>query len=74
MPWRPSYPGEIPTLGWHVLDWMREMLATPDRAEYEPYVPTDEQARFILRMYEISPLTGKRKYRRAVLSRPKGWG
>lgn len=74
MPWRPSYPGEVPTLGWHVLDWMREMLAAPDRSEYEPFVPTAEQAQFILRLYEIDRLTGKRKYRRAVLSRAKGWG
>lgn len=74
MPWRPSYPGEIPTLGWHVLDWMREMLAAPDRAEYEPFVPTPEQARFILRLYEIDWASGKRRYRRAVISRAKGWG
>jgi hypothetical protein len=33
-----------------------------------------EQARFILRYYEIDPLRGKRKYRRGVLSRSRGWG
>lgn len=74
MPWKPSYPGEAPTLGFGVLDWMMEVLATPDRAEYEPFIPTAEQARFILAYYEIDPRTGRRRYRRGVISRPKGWG
>lgn len=74
MPWCPSYPGEFPTLGWYVLDWMRSMLAAPDRAEYEPFEPTREQARFILGFYAIDPSSGRRRYRRGVISRPKGWG
>ena len=75
MPWRgPSYPGELPTLGWQVLDWMGEMLAAPDRSEFEPLVLTREQAAFVLNFYAVSPRTGRRKYRRGVLSRPKGWG
>lgn len=74
MPWCPSEPDERPTLGWLVLDWISEFLAAPDRSEYEPYLPTPEQARFILRFYELDPATGRRRYRRAVLSRPKGWG
>jgi hypothetical protein len=75
MPWRgPSYQGELPTLGYVVLDWMSEMLAAPDRTEYEPLVLTREQAQFILNFYAIDPRTGRRRYRRAVLSRPKGWG
>lgn len=75
MPWRgPSYPGELPTLGWTVLDWMGDTLATPDRSEFEPLVLTREQARFVLNFYAIHPRTGRRKYRRGVLSRPKGWG
>ncbi len=39
MPWRPSVEGEVPTLGWGVIDWITEMLAAPDRAEYEPFRP-----------------------------------
>lgn len=74
MPWRPSFPGEVPTLGFDVLQWMSETLAAPDRSEYEPFVPTREQAQFILNLYAIDPRTGKRRFRRAVLSRPKGWG
>jgi hypothetical protein len=64
----------LPTLGYVVLDWMSEMLAAPDRTEYEPLVLTREQAQFILNFYAIDPRTGRRRYRRAVLSRPKGWG
>jgi hypothetical protein len=75
MPWRgPEYDGERPTLGWLVLDWMIEYLAAPDRAEYEPYTPTKEQAEFLLRYYELNPVTGKRLIRRGVISRPRGWG
>ncbi|MDX2528046.1 terminase [Streptomyces europaeiscabiei] len=75
MPWRgPQFEGELPTLGYVVLDWILEMLAAPDRPEYEPFVPTREQAEFILRFYELHPATGKRRIRRGVLSRPRGWG
>lgn len=75
MPWRgPEYEGELPTLGWQVLDWMTAYLAAPDRPEYEPYVPSAEQAEFVLRYYELNPITGKRMIRRGVLSRPRGWG
>ncbi|WP_405944746.1 terminase [Streptomyces sp. NBC_00932] len=53
---------------------MGEMLATPDRSEYEPLVLTREQAAFVLNFYALNPKTGRRKYRRGVLSRSKGWG
>lgn len=74
MPWKPSQPDEVPTLGWLVLDWIMEYLAAPDRIEYEPFQPTTEQAQFILNFYALHPETGRRRYRRGVISRPKGWG
>lgn len=86
MPWKPSEPGERPTLGWYVLDWIEENLTVVDGpAVGEPLVFTQEQAQFILRLYEVNPdftgsaITGRvlnnaRIVRRAVLSRPKGWG
>jgi hypothetical protein len=75
VPWRgPEFEGELPTLGYAVLDWILEMLAAPDRPDYEPFVPTKEQAQFILAFYELHPGTGKRRIRRGVLSRPRGWG
>lgn len=75
MPWRgPRYEGELPTLGHQVINWMHAYLAAPDRSEYEPFRLTREQAQFVLNLYAVDPRTGERRYRRAVLSRPKGWG
>lgn len=77
MGWRPEYPGEVPTLGFDVLAWIEDNLATPDRAEYEPLHFTREQQQFVINLYALERNTeGRwgRKYRRAVLSRPKGWG
>lgn len=86
MPWKPSEPGERPTLGWLVLDWIEENLIVPDGpAAGDPLTFTAEQARFILQLYEVDPafegppirgrsLVNGRLIRRAVLSRPKGWG
>lgn len=64
----------MPTLGFEVIDWMRDWLAAPDRADFEPFVLYPEQEDFVLRFYELDPRTGKRRRRRAVLSRPRGWG
>lgn len=74
MPWKPREPGEFPTLGWYALEWISENLARPDCTEYEPMVLTTEQARFLLHYYRLDPLTGRRRFRRAVWSRPKGHG
>ena len=57
-----------------MLDWYTEMLAAPDKAEYEPLVLTNEQARFVLNFYRLDPVTGRRVYRRGVFSRPKKYG
>jgi len=64
----------VPTLGYAVIDWITEFLAAPDRGEYEPFVLYPEQEDFVLRFYEIDPRTGKRRRRRGVISRPRGWG
>lgn len=74
MAFSPDHPGDYPTLGYGVLDWMMENLATPGSLEYQPFVPTQEQADFILRFYELDPLTGRRMIRRGVISRSRGWG
>lgn len=68
-------PEGIPakTLGWGVLDWGTKFLAQPDRHQGEPWVYTNEQARFILWYYAVND-KGEFAYRRAMLSRPKGWG
>lgn len=74
MPWKPEFPGERPTLGYAVLDWMSENLAQPNVLTLKPFWPTAEQAEFILGLYEIDPRTCRRIIRRGVLSRARGWG
>ncbi|MFF7023047.1 terminase [Streptomyces klenkii] len=64
----------MPSLGYDVIDWISAYLAAPDRGEYEPFVLYPEQEDFVLRYYEINPQTGKRRFRRGVISRPRGWG
>jgi hypothetical protein len=87
VPWRgPAYPGELPTLGYEVIDWIETYLIVPDGPMAgQPLVLTKEQAQFVLNFYAIDPrftgpaikghaLVNGRRIRRAVLSRPKGWG
>jgi len=86
MGWKPSVPGERPTLGNAVIDWCEYYLQVVDGpAVGEPLRFTDEQIRFILKLYEVDPgfdgraiegrtINNGRLIRRAVLSRPKGWG
>lgn len=82
MPWKPAEPGEVPTLGYLAIDWIQENLAHPGFVDYEPYVLYREQEDFILRFYELDPLarnpfdvslTGRRKIKRGLLGRPRGW-
>lgn len=74
MPWKPSEPGEVPTLGYYAIDWITENLAAPARLDYDPFSPYLEQEDFILRWYEIDPLTCRYKRHRGLLGRPRGWG
>lgn len=86
MPFKPQYEGERPTLGWLVLAWIKANLIVPDGpADGEPLVFTPEQAMFILKLYEVDAkfrghaikgrtMKSGRLTRRAVLSRPKGFG
>lgn len=64
----------MPTLGWEVIDWISEYLAAPDKGDYEPFMLYPEQEDFVLRFYELDPKTGRRRFRRGVISRPRGWG
>ena len=65
MPWKPLEGELFPTLGWHVADQM---------AEFMGYEVTREQLEFLIRFYEIDPLTCKRVKRRGVMQRSRGWG
>jgi len=74
MPWRgPSYEGEMPSLGWALLDWLSDVLPSP-RDPAAPFEFTDEQAKLLVRWYSIHPVTGEYVYRRGQSRRSKGIG
>jgi hypothetical protein len=73
MPWLPTYPGEVPSLGWAILEHATSHLPSP-ADETKPFVFTDEQALQIVRLYSLDPVTGRRLYRRGIQEQAKGWG
>jgi hypothetical protein len=71
--WRPTDQRPFPSLGWSVLDWAYAFLPLPND-ERNPFVYTNEQARFIVRWYELDPITGEFVNRRSIIEMAKGWG
>jgi len=69
----PRHAQDFPTLGWGVLSHASTYLPSP-ADETQPLVFTDEQARRILRWYELDPDTGDFLYRRGRAEEAKGWG
>lgn len=64
------------TIGWQVLDWVRDNLLAEETDENDnplPFDLTDEQKRFILWFYAVDE-TGRFLYREIVLQRLKGHG
>ncbi|MFC5996941.1 hypothetical protein ACFQE5_22275 [Pseudonocardia hispaniensis] len=55
--WRgPNEPGEFPTLGWVVIDWIEAHLVIPDGPQRgAPYLLTDEMAQHLLHAYRLKP-------------------
>lgn len=74
MPWKPSVEGEVPTLGYSVIEWLNTMLCHPTRVDPEPFTLTWEQEDFILRWFQLNPETGRFVFSRGFLGRPRGWG
>lgn len=75
MPWKPlDELDEFPTLGYLVADWMEEYLLMPDTDEKRPYIVTQEQLEFLVELYRLDPVTGRRVRSRGVYSRPRGCG
>jgi hypothetical protein len=72
--WRgPEYEGELPSLGWEILEWSALWLPSP-RDHDDQLTLTDEQARLLVQWYTLDPRTGRFVYRREVSRRSKGWG
>jgi hypothetical protein len=78
MPWRGrSFPGEFPTLGYLVIDWIEANLVVPDGVlAGEPFLLTPEQQRFLLWHYRLTPQTFRATftYRGSQLVRSQKWG
>lgn len=63
-----------PTLGWLAADWIEtHCVHGPGDIQGEPARLTDEAIQFLVDAYELEPVTGRRRYKRAMLVRPKGW-
>ena len=76
MPWRGAeYPGDFPTLGITVGEWIEASCVLPD-GEFmgQPYLLTNEMWRFLYFHYRLDPETGRFTYRRSQLVRPQKWG
>jgi hypothetical protein len=77
VPWRgASKPGEFPTLGYLVADFIEASCAIPDGDHQgEAFVLTDEMLRHLLWFYRIDPASGRWYFERgSQLVRPQKWG
>lgn len=82
MPWRGAEePGEVPTLGYQVGEWIEAHCVVPDgEIGGEPYTLTDEMWTFLAHHYRLNEkaregqLATAFHYRRSILVRPQKWG
>lgn len=74
MAWRgPDETRAFPSLGDRVVEFVETYLCHgPGDVMGDPIVLDDEFYSFIVRAYRVDPVTGRRVYRRAFLSRAKG--
>ena len=74
MPWRgPDEARTFPSLGDVVVAWIEAHLCHgPGDVLGEPIHLDDELYTFVVRAYRLDATAGRRQYRRAFLSRPKG--
>lgn len=69
----PLFDGHICSLGYEVLDWIHDYCCHgPGDVQGEPLDYDDEIREFIIDCYRIDPGTGRRVFREAIFSRPKG--
>lgn len=73
MGWTPLFDGHVCSLGYEVLDWIHAYCCHgPGDVQGQPLDYDDEIRDFIIDCYRLDPTTGRRVYREAILSRPKG--
>lgn len=69
----PLFDGHVCSLGYEVIDWLHDLACHgPGDVQGQPLDWDDEIRDFVIEAYRLDPDTGKRIYREAVLSRPKG--
>jgi hypothetical protein len=69
----PLFDGHVCSLGYEVLDWIHAYCCHgPGDVQGEPLDYDDEIRDFLIECYRLDEVTGRRVYREAVLSRPKG--
>lgn len=69
----PLFDGHVPSVGYEVLDWIHEYECHGvGDIQGQPIDLDDEMREHIIEVYRIDPLTGRRVFNEAVLSRPKG--
>jgi hypothetical protein len=62
------------SLGWQVINWLAAYVLQPGAPRAgKPFLPTLEQARFLLWWYAVDE-SGRFVYRSGLLRRLKGWG
>jgi hypothetical protein len=77
VPWRgPAEPGEFPSLGYAVAEFIEAHCVVPDgELQGQPYLLTDEMFRNLVHVYRIDPETGRFVHDRGdQLVRPQKWG
>lgn len=86
MPWKgPDQPGEFPSLGYVLTDWIEAHCVVPDGFNIgDPFVLSDEQYQFLVNHYRLKPdiefdpvaplLAQAFHYRRSQLVRAQKWG
>lgn len=86
MPWRgPEFPGEFPTLGYLVAEWVEAHCVVPDgELAGTPYQLTDEMVRYLVHHYRLlpdavasvpwRPSAVWHHVRGSMLVRPQKWG
>lgn len=73
MGWVPLFDGHVCSLGYEVLDWIHAYCCHgPGDVQGEALDYDDEIRDFIIECYRLDPSTGRRVYREAIWSRPKG--
>ena len=69
----PAFPGHECSLGYEVYDWIiAHCCHGPGDVQGEPIEPDPEWLDFLVEAYRIDPVSGRKAYDEAVLSRPKG--